>query len=243
MTESTDAPTAGGLPADLVGIGIDALIDNARRLGLTWTLRMATVATLSTGNTSSSSSTFGSVTAIYDGDSAPIGMTSVIGLVKPGQRVYCIGVPPSGNFIIGTVGGVAIRKGIIGTTSMGAGAQSSTSYATMAAPNSITYEKVKGPELSNLEVVMGGTFFVTSLACGGEFGVLIGGADYTIAKLGHTNSALNNHTTYWGVATIPDLAAGTYEIFTRWRVSGGGAGTINTDSNDSLGLVIQEVST
>lgn len=82
------------MPADLIGVGAEALIQNAQRLGLTWSLELATIATLSSSN---------GITAIYDGDSVPIGMTSMIGAVVPGERVYALRVPPSGNFIIGAV--------------------------------------------------------------------------------------------------------------------------------------------
>jgi hypothetical protein len=42
-------------------------------------------------------------TAIYDGDTVAIAMTSMIGAVYAGQRVWVMQVPPSGNYIAGTV--------------------------------------------------------------------------------------------------------------------------------------------
>lgn len=68
---------------------VKAIQDNAERLGLVWALRPATV-------TSSSP-----VEAMVDGDTQTIGMQSMMGAVYPGDRVYVIKVPPSGNFIVG----------------------------------------------------------------------------------------------------------------------------------------------
>jgi hypothetical protein len=69
-----------------------AIVENAQRLGLTWTLRLATVV---------DGSNAGAIVATYDGDTIPIAMTSMIGTLSVGQRVYVIQVPPSGNFITG----------------------------------------------------------------------------------------------------------------------------------------------
>jgi hypothetical protein len=69
-----------------------ALIENAQRLGLIWLRRMATI----------SSADFGAVTGVLDGDSEAIAMTSMVGPVYAGQRVYVDIVPPAGNFIVGT---------------------------------------------------------------------------------------------------------------------------------------------
>jgi hypothetical protein len=87
-----DAPTSneqGG--TDLVQAQVQAVAANAKDLGLTWGLRPAAV----------SDDTPGAVTAVYDGDSVAIAMTSLIGPLYPGQRVYAISVPPAGNYIIG----------------------------------------------------------------------------------------------------------------------------------------------
>src|SRR5271170_6064603 len=67
-----------------------ALVQNASALGLTWTLRPAAV-------TSSNP-----IMATFDGDTVPIDMTSLIGAVYAGQRVYVLIIPPSGNYIFGT---------------------------------------------------------------------------------------------------------------------------------------------
>jgi hypothetical protein len=76
-----------------------AIVDNAKRLGLTWTMRPATVSSLAFTTTSHP------VHIIYDGDTATVAAVSVCGVVPPGSRVLCIQIPPSGNFIIGSLMG------------------------------------------------------------------------------------------------------------------------------------------
>lgn len=79
----------------LIGAGVQAAVENASRLGLTWTMRMVTVG----GGTSGTS-----VMATYDGDTAPVNMVNMTGqLLLAGQRAYALIIPPSGNFIIGLV--------------------------------------------------------------------------------------------------------------------------------------------
>jgi len=78
----------------LVGTGAEATVENAKRLGLTWTLRLATVL---------NGTDPVNVLATYDGDTAVISMTSMVGPLVAGQRVYVVQVPPSGNFITGFI--------------------------------------------------------------------------------------------------------------------------------------------
>lgn len=66
-------------------------VDTAKRLGLTWTLRPATINTIVP------------LTATYDGDTQPIDMVPLMGPLSIGGRVYGLFVPPAGNFIIGQV--------------------------------------------------------------------------------------------------------------------------------------------
>lgn len=83
----------------------EAVVNQANRLGLQWQLRPATVDVASP------------VMATYDGDSTSISMTSMVGNVSQGQRVYAITVPPSGNFICGFTGQGAMYTNRIKVTS------------------------------------------------------------------------------------------------------------------------------
>jgi hypothetical protein len=86
MTDETVAEAP-----ELVGVGVQTVVEDANRLGLTWQLKLATV----TDNSPAQ--------AIYDGDTAAIGMVSMIGSLEVGARVYVLVVPPSGNFVVGQV--------------------------------------------------------------------------------------------------------------------------------------------
>lgn len=84
--------TAPGIDATTV-----ALIEQARRLGLTWTLTPATVST--------DSSDVMNVQVLIDG--SPLNATraiSLIGQLVTGMRVMVASVPPQGNYIIGFYG-------------------------------------------------------------------------------------------------------------------------------------------
>lgn len=79
---------------DLFSVGAKSVVAQAKRLGLTWGLRIGTVVdTTSTGQ----------FNVRMDGDTASILVTPMTGPVLEGDRVYVISVPPSGNFLIGTV--------------------------------------------------------------------------------------------------------------------------------------------
>jgi hypothetical protein len=83
---------------EMVGLAASTIAENAKRLGLVWTMRPATVV--------SYDRTTGMATAIFDGDTVPLTMTSLAGPLTAAQRVMVMIVPPSGNFIIGSVGNV-----------------------------------------------------------------------------------------------------------------------------------------
>lgn len=81
--------------ADSLGIAVQELVAQAKKLGLTWDLRPATV--VNGANTSN-------ISATYDGDTTPLNMTSLVGILSNNSRVQVIFVPPAGHFIIGWVG-------------------------------------------------------------------------------------------------------------------------------------------
>lgn len=82
--ETTEAP-------ELIGVGVQATVETATRLGLTWLLKMATVTDALP------------LRAVYDADTEPIGMVSMVGTLPVGARVYAIFTPPSGNFVVGQI--------------------------------------------------------------------------------------------------------------------------------------------
>jgi hypothetical protein len=93
-------------------VSVQALLENAKRLGLIWSLRPGTVQ-LQIDD---------AVQVILDGDVDPIGAISLIGFPVFGARVMAMLVPPGGVFIIGNIGvgslvGTCIARGFRGTTS------------------------------------------------------------------------------------------------------------------------------
>jgi hypothetical protein len=80
--------------AQLIGAGAQAIVENAKRLGLQWGITPGEVA-----QTSLSS---GFVQVVMDGDSTPIKAMSLVGGLLQGWRVMVMTVPPSANFVIGS---------------------------------------------------------------------------------------------------------------------------------------------
>lgn len=77
---------------DLFRAGARALVENARRLGLTWRLTLGTVTTATSTD---------QLEVRLDGDTQPITVVSMIGSHAIGTRVYVISIPPAGNYAIG----------------------------------------------------------------------------------------------------------------------------------------------
>lgn len=90
--------------AEEIGVGIEALVDTFRRMGLMWRLLPATVFA---DNTNTPSST----RILIDGDTDPTRAISMVGQVPQGARVFVMVVPPQGNYIVGIgSGGMRIWK-------------------------------------------------------------------------------------------------------------------------------------
>lgn len=84
-----------------IDVGIEEVVQNAQRLGLTWTLIPATTAAV-TGATPYWPPT--NTYVIQDNDTTVTRAMSLIGRVFGNTRVMIMRVPPSGNYIIGTIG-------------------------------------------------------------------------------------------------------------------------------------------
>lgn len=98
----------------LISVGTQSMVSRAASLGLTWTLRRATV----------TASTAGAMQVTYDADTAPVNCVNLTGeLLSLGDRVMGMIVPPSGNFIIGFAGNPTLPAGVVGYV----GEQTSTS--------------------------------------------------------------------------------------------------------------------
>lgn len=74
--------------SDTLSVQAQAVVDRAKALGLTWTLRPASVKTTEP-------------TVTYDGDTEQVGAVSLVGSLSPGSRVMMLQIPPAGNYILG----------------------------------------------------------------------------------------------------------------------------------------------
>lgn len=78
------------------------MVNEARRLGLNWELTMGTVVDGA------------ALQVLCDGDSETITVVSCIGDLITNTRVYVIQVPPSGNFVMGSIPLIAPGRGLVG---------------------------------------------------------------------------------------------------------------------------------
>lgn len=97
MTQPPVSPSAPDETAlSLLQANTASVVANASRLGLTWNMARATVRSVEPT---------GEVYAVYDGDTTAIRMTNIhTTTLSPGDRVYAVQIPPSGNFIVGPGG-------------------------------------------------------------------------------------------------------------------------------------------
>lgn len=87
---------------DLIGSAVEELINQAKRLGLTWSIIPGTVSSVSS---SSGLWPASNTWVVQDNDSNPTRAMSLVGPVAESTRVMLMHVPPQGNYIIGFVGG------------------------------------------------------------------------------------------------------------------------------------------
>lgn len=78
----------------LVAVGAASIVDSAKALGLTWTLRPGTVTQIT-----------GGLKVRYDGDTEAITAIDLTNGVYVDNRIMGLLIPPAGNFILGPIGG------------------------------------------------------------------------------------------------------------------------------------------
>lgn len=90
----------------LIGIGAQSVVDRGRELGLTWSLRPATV--MATDNIAN----LPGIQIQYDGDITTLRVVNLTGQdLQVGDRVMGMEVPPSANYIVGRLGNPAVGLG------------------------------------------------------------------------------------------------------------------------------------
>ncbi len=218
------------------------VVADAKRLGLTWTMQNGTVTATSP------------VTKVQmDGDNVSIQVTSMIGPVGVGLRVYVIQVPPAGNFIVGFVG-----NGNLSTVNTmfvtGGPSQTTTSstFANVLGPSSVAFAAtiVKKFDDTALRIDASGTFYSTGSVTAPLFAVNVTGvtgndagstaSNHWIGYLGTANPSLNQRCTWSGHILLASLGRGTAVCQLQWQRNSG-TGVTTMDNLDACFMTVSEV--
>ncbi len=215
--------------AEEIGVGIEALVDTFRRMGLMWRLLPATVFADDTNTPSSTKITL-------DGDTDPTRAISMVGLVPQGARVFVMVVPPAGNYIVGRSG----RASIVNENGVGAAgvsdSTSSAAYANLLGTSSFAF--VKQDASSRLKVTMHAGAFISIAATRPMYGVTLGATDYDVVS--QTINPINTHTNISGFSYLTGVPAGAYTVQGRWRRAAG-TGVIQRNTEDWLSISVKEL--
>jgi hypothetical protein len=214
---------------DTYAAGTQQLIEDATRLGISWTLRPGTVTIADP------------LKVTFDGDDTPISAVSLVGMFPEGARVMGLLVPPGGNFIIGVADptftgplGVTTNLNQAGT----AGSTTSATFANMPGNPTLPFTKKYPASLTNLKAELTTGAFSSAINTGVAFALLIDGNDRQIMSLLINVAAA--HVYFGSTILLTGLAANTYSAVGRWRrVSG--AGTLQSDGNDWTSITLDEV--
>jgi hypothetical protein len=218
------------LAPSLVGTGAQAIQDNAKRLGLTWTLRPGTVQAYSGDS--------GQVSIIFDGDTTAIGAVSLAGILIPAQRVMGMIIPPGGNFIIGGLEPFAPHitnvygQAPVTTTVSGAFVNIGT-----VSPVQFTYTKYS--DHTDILISAHIQFFVGVSAGTQAVFALTNGTQ--IAEIGRMQTnVINSHTQTSNVSRLTGMSAGIHTINLQWaRLAG--VGTLAMTAEDTISVSMQEI--
>lgn len=212
---------------------VEELVEQAKRLGLTWDLRPAIV------NTTDSTSNL--VFGTYDGDTESIPMINLKGSIVEGERVMVMFVPPQGNYIIGAnVGGpTALGENGINTPGPAGGlGTTSATFVNMGAALTFSFTK----KLTNTRVVaeLDGAGYSTGTNTKGQYGCAIGSiGDFALADFFFNEAGAHRSWSGFNYLAAGSIPAGTYTVIGRFRRLSG-AGTITIDDNDRFSLGLRE---
>jgi hypothetical protein len=214
----------GEAPA-IVSAGLDQLLQQARSLGLTWSLRLATISTISP------------LTAIFDGDTVPLNVTSMTGgYYYSAQRVYVIILPPAGNFVVGYADPPTLGYNCYTTQSLTAGTTTSATYVDMPGSPGLTITKLY--DETSLRLTTHLSWFSTGSAASALFAATSGSSQAFLARQATANGTLNNHTVVSGTAIVSGINRGLQTWTGAWAKVGGG--TLSVDTTDFYSLCVEE---
>jgi len=203
--------------------GIKALTANAKRLGITWQMAMAT--------SISSEGSSQEWVVIMDGDASntPIKIISLIGVAPNFTRVAVLSLSHGGNYAIGLISSNPLPHCAgTGLHTFGSGTTTSASFSDTPGASSLVFTKLSST--SRLFITAHLNTFSTVGSTKARFAVTVdGGAnDTNIAEA--VLSAANSVIGTSGSCILDGVAAGAVTIQLRWRrVSGTGTLTMSTD--------------
>jgi hypothetical protein len=220
--------------ADIAIAAATSTVENSDRLGLTWSLRMATVV-----DNSVASNTI----IIVDGDSEQSSAVSMIGPVVLSGRVYVITVPPGGNFIVGFVGNFGTLSGayvIDNARLTGGGTWNGAGFNSIPGCSAVSFTKLYESTMTNIEIDLQITMYTSAVSMVPILGVYdsFDATDHDLAG-GLLFVNINTPHTVRASGIITGLDAGARTFTPRWRVALG-AGNLTTDSNCFRILKIRE---
>lgn len=223
-------PDPQQLAPDLIGVGAQAIQDNAKRLGLTWTLRPATVQDYNGSN--------GQTSVIFDGDTVAVTALALVGILIPDQRVMGMIIPPGGNFIIGGLEPFAPHitnvygQAPVTTTVSGAFVNIGT-----VSPVQFTYTKYS--DHTDILISAHIQFFVGVSAGTQAVFALTNGTQ--IAEIGRMqDNVINSHIQTSNVSRLTGMPAGVHTINLQWaRLAG--VGTLAMTAEDTISVSMQEI--
>lgn len=218
---------------DTYAAGTKQLVEDATRLGISWTLRPGTV-----GGTDPLKVTF-------DGDDTPISAVSIIGVLAEGTRVMGLIIPPGGNFIVGFNDDNTFTSKLqspVNYSAVGAvGSTVSATYVNLPNLPFVTVEKRFGADFTNIQFIMTTSIFGSGTNTGVGFGVnLTGGTGTDVDLITRLMTATLTHTDFAMTKLLTGLPAGTYTLLGRWKRTAS-ANTLQMDTGDWTTILAEEV--
>lgn len=227
MTDATDFVKVEA--PELVGVGVQSLVERANSLGLTWTLRPGSVA-----------DTGGMTTAavIFDGDTVPVNCLNLTNqFLTTHSRVMGLLVPPSSNYIISSMMPMGETKNYNSGSTGIVSSTGSTTFVPFAGIPTVRFTKGSSATKLRIDILMACYVSVNGV---GEVGMRVNGIDYFVGREAFPTTF--NYYPFGGHRLLlpSDVSAGSFDCILLWRKLTGG-GILGQDGDGFISFTIQEV--